>query len=441
MRVQKRIAFLAIQDGSSLEPLQAVLTPEKCEGLTHGTAISATGSWVQSKGKGQSYELEVTSISMLAGNDAEHNPIQPKYQSSEFLRTIPHLRARVATNALLLRLRSSVIALVTNWFHDRGFIQCHTPIITSSDCEGAGEVFTVQSGEEAAASNDASQPFFRKEKYLTVSAQLHLEALAQAVHKVWTLSPTFRAEKSDTPRHLSEFYMLEAELCFTESMDEVMNVVESMLRHVATKLRGSELFSELRIARQRLAGNEDSGTTEEKLQARWAGLADSSWPRISYNKAIEIIMAAHASGEASFSIAPSHDGGLAAEHERYVANVVGEGKPVFVTDYPMAQKPFYMASGETDTKTARCFDLLVPDLGELVGGSMREHDMQRLQESMQSKGVRGEGLEWYLDLRRYGSVPHGGFGLGFDRLLCYLAGVSSIRDVVSFPRYFGKCDC
>lgn len=387
----------------------------------------------------------MSDVEVLGENDAEHNPIQPKYQSSEFLRTIPHLRTRIATNALLLRLRSSVIAKVTGYFDQQDFVQCHTPVITSSDCEGAGEVFTIRSGEEIEAkATDVVQPFFRTAKYLTVSAQLHLEALAQAVDKVWTLSPTFRAEKSDTPRHLSEFYMLEAEMCFIKTLDEVMDVVEGMLRALVSNLRKSSLLEELCESRQRAAVNEESQISSDDLKARWDGLAAVQWPRITYDKAFDLIVAAHASGEAQFSIEPSYDEGLASEHERYIAHTVGVGRPVFVTDYPASQKPFYMSAEQEDSgngKTVACFDLLVPGMGELVGGSLREHRLEPLQTAMDAKGIKSSGLQWYLDLRRYGSVAHGGFGLGFDRLICYLSGVSNIRDVVAFPRYFGKCDC
>lgn len=393
----------------------------------------------------------------------QNNPIQPKFQSQEFLRTIPHLRSRLATNSLLLRLRSQTIASLTSFFSNADFVQTHTPIITSSDCEGAGEVFTVSSN----ASKDSAQQserggearvehFFKTPKYLTVSSQLHLEALAQSVGKVWTLSPTFRAEKSDTPRHLSEFYMLEAELCFINDMSEVMDVVENMLRHVAVTLRDSDIGQELRGRALPKADVEDMDVLNATtLEERWQGMIESGWPRISYSQAIQLLAQA-ASGEANFEFEPSYENGLQAEHERYLAKVVGQGSPVFVTNYPRKQKPFYMPlTSTTDGETVACFDLLVPDLCELVGGSMREHRFQELLDSMHSHGMIKDtdtkhepdgrdvnaNLNWYQDLRRFGSVPHGGFGLGFDRLLCYLAGVPNVKDVVAFPRWYGRCDC
>ncbi|SMY29046.1 unnamed protein product [Zymoseptoria tritici ST99CH_1A5] len=423
VRKQKRVAFAAVGDGSTIDPLQAVLKPDQAADLSYGSAVRLTGSWQASMGGKQSHELQVTDLEILGANDAENNPIQPKYQTPEYLRTIPHLRPRIPANALLLRLRSQVIATITRFFDHEGFVQTHTPIITSSDCEGAGEVFTVSSNA-AKDSEQKSKPgetvevehFFRTPKYLTVSAQLHLEALAHAVTKVWTLSPTFRAEKSDTPRHLSEFYMLEAEMCFVEDMSSVMDLVESMLRATAVELQSSKLGDEL--LRSRTAAIKDEPQSEEHLvnadtlQTRWNGMASLSWPRITYAQAISTLQEAASNGQ-HFTFSPTLQDGLQAEHERYLAQVVGEGKPVFVTDYPIAQKPFYMPPSSLSTNsagtsdTAACFDLLVPDLCELVGGSMREYRADALQQAMQDKGVAGGGLEWYQDLRKFGSVPHG----------------------------------
>ncbi len=395
---------------------------------------------------------------MLGENDAENNPLQPKYQSPEYLRTIPHLRARIPANALLLRLRSHLIASITTFFNREDFIQTHTPIITSSDCEGAGEVFDVCSNVSSdsvhkSESHGESQPghFFRQPKYLTVSAQLHLEALASAVNRVWTLSPTFRAEQSDTPRHLSEFYMLEAEMCFVNDVDKVMNLVENMLRSSVTELSHMRIWTE--ILKVRASAMDDGEQVNEKLvspetlQQRWDGMMKRHWTRITYSEAIELLRNASSSGTATFTFKPTYEDGLQAEHERYIATEVGKGSPVFVTDYPRVQKPFYMlpstpaTNNQGATDTVACFDLLVPDLCELAGGSLREHRSNELLAEMEAKAVAGKDLEWYQDLRQYGGVPHGGFGLGFDRLLCYLAGVSNVRDVVAFPRWYGRCDC
>jgi asparaginyl-tRNA synthetase len=343
-------------------------------------------------------------------------------------------------------------------------VQVHPPIITSSDCEGAGEVFSIAPDPPSTLPKDdqgqlqqREESFFGSPKYLTVSGQLHLEALAQAVGKVWTLSPTFRAEKSDTARHLSEFYMLEAELAFVEELGGVMDVVEGMLRAVASQLQESHVGAELLEARARDHAEDDTAVSHQVLAQRWRGLVDGPWPRITYNDAVQHLTDAVSQGEAHFEFAPGHKEGLQTEHERFLAESLGRGGPIFVTDYPRQMKPFYMApsSGEPAnahaTATVACFDLLVPELCELVGGSMREHRLAELQQSMDDHGLKStsspdahaaEGsLQWYLDLRRYGSVPHGGFGLGFDRLLCYLSGVANIRDVVSFPRWHKRCDC
>lgn len=343
-------------------------------------------------------------------------------------------------------------------------MQTHTPVITSSDCEGAGEVFTVSSNtsktsEHSINKTDAPvvEHFFRTPKYLTVSAQLHLEALAQSVGQVWTLSPTFRAEKSDTPRHLSEFYMLEAEMCFIEDMNVVMDLVENMLRSVTTKLETSTIGQELlEAAKARAAAQdvEEDIVTADMLHSRWQGLMSRAWPRVTYAHAIEVLHNAISDDDASFEYQPSYEDGLQAEHERYLATKLGAGSPVFVTNYPRAQKPFYMSpSVGTGQDTVDCFDLLVPDLCELVGGSMREHRSSELTSAMKTHGLTRNkedqsasessefgNLQWYVDLRQYGSVPHGGFGLGFDRLLSYLSGASNIRDVVAFPRWHGRCD-
>jgi asparaginyl-tRNA synthetase len=367
-------------------------------------------------------------------------PLQKKSHSPDFLRTIPHLRHRSPYSSLLLRLRSAVINAVTTYFHARDWVQTHPPVITSSDCEGAGEVFSV--------TYDAGQPkehFFRSPKYLTVSSQLHLEALSQAVGKVWTLSPTFRAEMSDTPRHLSEFYMLEAEMAFVADLSRVMDVVEGLLAAVGKGLlENDQLREELALATEN--GEKTPGfvtVSREALEKRWERLAQGSYSRLSYREAVTLLEDAAKAGH-SFDRVPTTSSGLQAEHEKYLAEHF-DG-PVFVTDYPRSIKPFYMASSPTEDGSVSCFDLLVPDVCELVGGSLREHDPERLRRAMAARGLL-EGdqvattLQWYMDLRRYGSVAHGGFGLGFDRLLCYLSGVNSLRDVVAFPRWHGRCEC
>lgn len=277
------------------------------------------------------------------------------------------------------------------------------------------------------------------------------------MNKVWTLSPTFRAEKSDTARHLSEFYMLEAEMAFVDDVNVVMDTVEDMLRSIASELQTSAVGQELLEARARDQEQESASVSHAALAQRWQGLIAGPWPRITYKAAVHHLKDAISQGKAEFEYAPGHEDGLQTEHERFLAESMGSGGPIFVTDYPRNIKPFYMApstgaaASDGAASTVACFDLLVPEICELVGGSMREHRLPNLVQSMEAHGLQhttdestdaSDGsLQWYIDLRRYGSVPHGGFGLGFDRLLCYLAGVSNIRDVVSFPRWHKRCDC
>ena len=363
-------------------------------------------------------------------------PLQKKYQTPEFLRTLLHLRPRIPANTNLLHLRSNIISTLTAFFAERSFIQCHTPIITPSDCEGAGEVFTITRPEN----------FFKTPKYLTVSSQLYLEALAAAAPRVWTLSPTFRAEKSDTARHLSEFYMLEVEAAFIDTLDPLITLIEDMVETLVRSISTSRLGKETLSA---VGGEDKAGELEE----RWKGLLERPWSRITYTEAISRLNSAVEQKKAQFVSPPIWGAPLQAEHERFLAQTVFDG-PVFVTDYPKSLKPFYMLPSASTAltpgggETVACFDLLVPAVGELIGGSLREHRYDELLAEMQRRGMAvggededGESLRWYLDLRKWGSVKHGGFGLGFDRLVCYLAGVENIREAATFPRWVGRCDC
>ncbi len=380
---------------------------------------------------------------------------------------MPHMRTRTPFNSLMLRFRSQSIAQLTKYFNKKGFVQTHPPIITSSDCEGAGEVFTVASGRQSQTTRappsehdtqNEDGSFFRSPKYLTVSSQLHLEALAQSVGKVWTLSPTFRAEKSDTARHLSEFYMLEAEVSFTDQLEDIMNLVENMLRNLTTTLYKQQVGQEIIYGKR---GGENgveapSTTLSDELELRWQGMMSSPWPTITYTDAIEYLE----KHNQNFERQATWESGLQAEHERFIASTIGKGQPVFVTKYPQEIKPFYMHQSDSPSSsglTVDCFDLLVPEICEIAGGSMREYRLPQLVEIMRSRGLVTQSLaeelgdyppdealgalKWYVDLRRWGSVPHGGFGLGFDRVLGYLAGVQNIREVVTFPRWVGRCDC
>ncbi|KAI9750031.1 MAG: hypothetical protein M4579_006637, partial [Chaenotheca gracillima] len=460
VRRHKRVCFAVIGDGSTIKPLQVVLSPSQAQGLTNGIAVTVSGQWKRSiPGSKQSHEIHAETVKTLGSLDSTTYPLQKKFHTAEYLRTIPHLRLRTTSNALLLRLRSHSIAQLTEFLAGHDFIQTHTPIITSSDCEGAGEVFTVGGGAARASLDDTSLensarvlPFFRDPKYLTVSSQLHLEAMAQSVSRVWTLSPTFRAERSETARHLSEFYMLEAEISFSNNLEEIMSLLEGLLRDLSLSLQESRLGEELLLHQRSMDADEEDASSidHDALQRRWKALANGPWPRVTYTEAVTRLMQAVESKEVNFKFTPDWSSGLQAEHERFLAQVVGNDGPVFVTDYPRHLKPFYMppspeGSSPTPGPTVSCFDLLLPDVCEIAGGSMREHRMEELLYSMRENGLikpkEGDdelsadmteisaeqlgGLGWYVDLRRWGSVPHGGFGLGFDRLLTYLSGVSN----------------
>lgn len=405
---------------------------------------------------------------------SQRYPIQKKYHTAEYLRTLPHLRLRTPLNALLARMRSECDFHLSKYFRDQGFVRLQPPIITSSDCEGAGEVFTVAHnissttpGKSAQDPQAEDQTFFRSPKFLTVSSQLHLEAFINEHPKVWTLSPTFRAEKSDTPRHVSEFWMLEVEIR-TESLEEVMTFVEDMIRVMTLGLKNAAFIQEL--VRARFSKDDRCGSmqTADAIEHRWKSLLGTSWPRITYRAAIHRLQEAVRSNQRNFQYAPSWSSGLHLEHERFIAEEIGQGSPVFVTEYPKEMKPFYMLPSSTHDvdqtnlkKTVACFDLLLPETCEVAGGSLREHRLRELTQSMRDRGLNfrqpyttepdgnnavsssaeSGNLDWYVDLRRYGSVPHGGFGLGFDRLLGYLTDITNIKDVAPWPRYHGRCDC
>ncbi|KAF5666742.1 asparaginyl-trna synthetase [Fusarium heterosporum] len=475
VRKSAGVRFIDITDGSSMRPVQVVVDKNLASDIRPGAAVRLKGTWVDESGKHSAVdvsspasdlknmgetsanpeqaELKVSDVEVLGGSDPMVRPLETiETETPESLRTISHLRSRTPLNSTMLRLRSDATAMLTQFFFRERFQQTHPPIITSSDCEGAGEAFAVK----------ASSPdeFFRDPKYLTVSSQLHLEALAQALGNVWTLSPTFRAEQSDTSRHLSEFYMLEAEMSFVDDMNEVMGLTQRMLNSLVSGLKELSAAKELKQNRvnskepaERLAFNDL--VDQEQLDRRWRGmLTTKTWPRITYSEAIEILRPI----SDQFEHKPTWGSGLQSEHEKYLAEKVGYDEatdayvPIFITQYPRDIKAFYMrqsSSSPDSGLTVDCFDLLVPNMGELAGGSMREHRLPQLEENMRALGLEvpskrsagGKELAWYLDLRRWGCPPHGGFGLGFDRLLSYLSGVPNVRDVVPFPRHYHRCDC
>ncbi|GAA99477.1 uncharacterized protein L969DRAFT_73493 [Mixia osmundae IAM 14324] len=416
VRKQKRVAFAELNDGSSSTNLQAVLTPEHAVQLNTGTSITASGSLVRSQGTGQSVELQVDDLIVLGHCDLDEYPIQKKDTSMAFLRKIPHLRPRTATFADVLRARHRLVQRAHTFLEEQDYLHVHPPVITSSDCEGAGQVFSVSEPSKSTPTDviGSGPPsnFFGRPGFLSVSTQLHLEALAASLGRVWTLAPTFRAERSDTSRHLAEFWMLEAEsVC--DSLQGLMDDVEQLILAMVSAVPDLPLSPALLAKPAR-------------------------WPRITYARAIELLVAEQDQKQ-TFSTSVKFGSDLSSEHEKWLAEVHARS-PIFVHDYPAELKPFYMKRLEA-AQTAECFDLLVPHIGELAGGSLREDDLGRLQLRMEQDGMNLDAYAWYLDLRRYGSTPHGGFGLGFDRLIAWLTDTANLRDVVAFPRSLEASRC
>jgi len=425
VRRQKRIAFAAITDGSTSQPLQAVFTDVNLvQSLTNGSSVQLTGVLSDSPGPGQDRELQVSAIECIGGSDPESYPIQKKDLSVEYLRDHCNLRARTSQTSSMLRLRDTTMRTLHGFFEDHEFCYTHTPILTSNDCEGSGDTF--QAITENTSSTEAHTEFYGRSAYLTVSSQLHLEALAASLARVYTLSPCFRAERSQTNRHLSEFWMLEAEWAFVRSLDDICTVVEGAVKSVLSQEHSEipQLWKEVEPFWMKYLGTQASGK--------------ASWARISYGEAIKALQEAQNSNPSGklFEHNPAWGLPLRSEHERWIAEDF-VGGPVFVTDYPAGLKPFYMRAND-DGRTVACFDLLVPGLGELAGGSLREERLDMLQSALRKHHLDEDQYSWYTELRKYGSTPHGGFGLGFDRLIKWISGIDNIRECVPMPRWAGR---
>ncbi|KAJ1733902.1 asparaginyl-tRNA synthetase [Coemansia biformis] len=430
VRVQKRIAFAEVSDGSMLRGVQVTMDdPQMARALSTGCSVEITGQLADSPGREQSMEVRAATVRVVGESDPEHYPLQKKRHTLDFLREIGHIRPRSQTIGAVTRLRSCAEMGVHQVLHDNEFVRIHTPALTANDCEGGGETFSVFAGGHPGAGHPATgQPgdgFFGSNVNLTVSGQLHLEVYAAAFKRVYTFNPAFRAEPSQTGRHLSEFWMVEAECAFIDSLSTLMDVGEGLVRSTTQHLvdhTGDELgfFAH---------DNEARATLVRRLTDR------QPYPRISYTEAIDILQRADAA--AKFEFKPQWGRALQSEHERYLATSHFQG-PVFVTDYPADTKPFYMRPNP-DGRTVACMDLLVPGPCELMGGSLRDHDYEHLRRRVESQGFADGSLDWYLDLRRYGSTPHGGFGMGFERYLQMLTGLESVRDLIPFPRYAGRC--
>lgn len=429
VRAQKKVAFLDISDGTTHSPLLCVIDPEIAANLKTGQSVQVDGAWSKSRGN-QDFELKVSKENRVSvvGSVSESYALQKKFHSLQFLRTLSALRWRTNTLSSILRLRSQVEMLLNSFFTQQSFTKTSPPLITSSDCEGAGELFRVESGSMLGTKDK----FFGKDAFLTVSTQLHLEVLCMALSRVWTLSPTFRAESSDTNRHLAEFWMLEAEVAFVSSVHHLTKLCEDMIKSVVSGLLESPAGMDTVLARR----DKDE---QEKIVQRWKGLMILQWHSITYTEAVDVLKQAVLDQKVEFKYDAKWGDSLQSEHEKWLAGEYFRG-PVFITDYPAVLKPFYMLAND-DGKTVACFDLLLPEIGELIGGSLREHDMVKLKKVMADRNMKTDDMEWYLSLRENGTVPHGGFGMGYERLLCYLGCMDNIRDVIAFPRSAGSCVC
>ncbi|XP_017684752.1 PREDICTED: probable asparagine--tRNA ligase, mitochondrial [Lepidothrix coronata] len=425
VRSQKEVLFLHINDGSSLEHLQVVANPSlENRDLTFGSAVEVQGKLVKSPHRKQNMELQAETIRVVGPCDIWSFPLKMKERHPlEYVRQFPHLRCRNNTLGSLLRIRSEATAAIHSFFQNNGYVHIHTPIITSNDCEGAGELFQIEASSEVRGSAEKTH-FFNVPAFLTVSGQLHLEVMAGAFTHVFTFGPTFRAENSQSRRHLAEFYMVEAELSFTESLQDIMQVMEDLFKTVTSTVlskcpRDVELFHKYVAPAQK-----------DRLEQ----ILKNKFVTISYSEAVEILKQA----SQTFTFKPEWGCDLKTEHEKYLVKHCGE-IPVFVINYPYDLKPFYMRDNEDGPQhTVAAVDLLVPGIGELCGGSLREERLPFLESRLQRLGLT-DAYQWYLDLRKFGSVPHGGFGMGFERYLQYILGVDNIKDVIPFPRFSHSC--
>ena len=434
VRVSKSIAFLELNDGSSFKGLQVILEEGKLENYKEitsqnvGAAVIVTGNIVLTPEMRQPFELHAE-CAVVEGESSPEYPLQKKRHSLEFLRTIQHLRPRTNTFLAAYRMRSACAFAIHKFFNERGFVYAHTPLITGSDAEGAGEMFHVTTLDyndlplTEDGKVDYTQDFFGKQTSLTVSGQLEAECMATAFGKVYTFGPTFRAERSYTTRHAAEFWMIEPEIAFADLYDD-MALAEDMLKFVFRYLL-ENCQNELSFFEQHF----DKGLTE-----RLSNIVEADFARVTYTEAIEILE--KAKDEFSYPVFWGCD--LQTEHERYLTEKVF-GKPLFVTDYPKEIKAFYMRLNE-DGKTVAAMDLLVPGIGEIIGGSQREERLDLLTDRIRELGLDEEQYSWYLDLRRFGSCRHAGFGLGFERLVMYVTGIGNIRDVLPFPRTTGSAE-
>lgn len=429
-RDSKNVCFFELNDGSCLANLQAVIDKQKnqldkeIQMMNTGSSVEAGGVLVPSPGKNQKSELQVHSLSVIGQAETDY-PLQKKRHSFEFLREIAHLRPRTNTFGAVTRIRNAVSTAVHAFFQERGFLWIHTPIITGSDAEGAGEMFrvTTRPAGTGAEEDEDQKDFFGKNTFLTVSGQLNVESYACSMERVYTFGPTFRAENSNTSRHLAEFWMIEPEMAFCDincNMDLAVDFLKYIFSRILEECREDMEFFNLRI--------------QPGLIDSLRGVVESEFTRISYTEAVDRLM----KSGTPFEYPAEWGRDLQSEHEKYLTEEVYHG-PVIVSDYPKEIKAFYMKQNE-DGNTVRAMDVLVPRLGEIIGGSQREDDYAALTRRIRELGLEESNYWWYLDLRRYGTVPHSGFGLGFERLIQYITGMQNIRDVIPFPRSVGSAE-
>ena len=438
--------FIIINDGSTIHNIQAVLDlekvkPDETKHISVGACISVTGKLAQSTGSGQTVEILVDSFEVLGEADPEKYPLQPKKHSLEFLREIGHLRPRTNTFSAVLRLRHAMTFAIHSFFNERGFFNVHTPIITGSDCEGAGEMFRVTTLDaknpplKEDGSVDYKQDFFGKETKLTVSGQLNGELAAMALGKIYTFGPTFRAENSNTSRHLAEFWMIEPEVAFNE-IKENMDLAEDFIKYLI-KYALEQNKDDIEFLKQRLLDEEKDKPKEQRnemdLIQKLEFVLAKNFERITYTEAVQILKDSKPNKNGKFQYPVGEWGfDMQSEHEKYLVEKHFK-KPVIVTNYPAEIKAFYMKQNE-DGKTVAAMDVLVPGIGEIIGGSQREENYDKLLAACKRFNIPEKDIWWYLDTRRFGTAPHAGFGLGFERLMLFITGMGNIRDVIPFPR-------
>ena len=436
-RGNKEIVFVALNDGSTIKNIQIVIdknadTETVLPKITTGACIGVKGNLVESVGSGQAVEIHADEITLYGPCDPVRYPLQKKDTSLEYLRTVAHMRPRTNTFGAILRLRSQMAYAIHEYFHKKGFVYLNTPLITASDCEGAGQMFQVTTldlnnvPKNKKGTPDYSKDFFGKQASLTVSGQLEGELGATALGDIYTFGPTFRAENSNTPRHLAEFWMVEPEMAFYDITDN-MDLAEDFIKHLV-KYALDNCYDDIQFLNDRY---------DNELIERLKSVISTEFVRLEYTEGIKILEEAVKNG-VQFEYPVYWGVDLQSEHERYLVEK-HFGKPVILTDYPKEIKAFYMKQNE-DGKTVRAMDVLFPKIGEIIGGSEREADLEKLETRIDEIGMSHRTLEWYLDTRRFGSCPHSGFGLGFERLLLFVTGMANIRDVIPFPRTPKNCE-